>query len=354
MTYGNYPDLSSVRKILVIKMRHHGDVLLTSPVFSILQRAVPHATIDAFLYQETLPLLEGHPAISHFFLYDRKWKTKNLWHKYRQEAALLWKIRSASYDLVLNLTEGDRGGIAALVSGARYRIGQEPASRSYTHTVKMGPHPRHTIEKQLDFLRCAGIFPTQEERELFLHIPTAVHQKIQTLLSFPYIVIHPASRWRFKCLSTSQMGKIVKELHARGHEIVFSAGPDPIECAMVDEIIALNPLIPVHNLAGKLSIKELCALIANAQALLCVDSLPLHIASTTKTPVVALFGPTSELNWGPWRHPQARVITANLPCRPCYKDGCGGSKMSDCLFSLSPSAIVEAMDAICPSTSAVF
>lgn len=354
MTYGNYPDLSHVRKILVIKMRHHGDVLLTSPFFSALQRAAPHATIDAFLYQETLPLLQGHPAISHFFLYDRKWKKGGFWNKYRQEISLLWQIRKASYDLVFNLTEGDRGGITARISGARYRVGLEGSSLFYTHQVKMGPHPRHTIEKQLDFLRCAGIFPSQEERELFLHIPTAAHQKIHSLVQGPYVVIHPASRWRFKCLSVSQMGDVVKQLDARGYQIVFSSGPDPMECKMVDEIIAVNPHIPVRNLAGKLSIKELGALIANAQALVCVDSLPLHIASTTKTPVVALFGPTSEKNWGPWRHPKARVITADFPCRPCYKDGCGGSKMSDCLFSLSPAAIVEAVETICPSTSAVF
>ena len=74
MTYGNYPDLSLVKRVLVIKMRHHGDVLLTSPLFTQLKKAIPHAEIDAFIYKDTLPMLEGHPAISDYLLYDKGWK----------------------------------------------------------------------------------------------------------------------------------------------------------------------------------------------------------------------------------------------------------------------------------------
>src|SRR5207248_7165806 len=57
-------DLSRVRRALVIKLRHHGDVLMASPVFTVLKRAASHAEIDALVYRETAPMLERHPAIS--------------------------------------------------------------------------------------------------------------------------------------------------------------------------------------------------------------------------------------------------------------------------------------------------
>ena len=57
-------DPAGVRRALVIKLRHHGDVLLASPVFSVLKRAAPHAEIDALVYPETAPMLAGHPAIA--------------------------------------------------------------------------------------------------------------------------------------------------------------------------------------------------------------------------------------------------------------------------------------------------
>ena len=114
------------KKILVAKLRHHGDVLLSSPVFSVLKGLYPDAEIDAYIYGETLPMLEGHPAISDFLLYDKGWKKLPVWKRFLKEMSLLRKIRKKKYDLVINLTEGDRGAIAAKVSKAPWAVGFDP------------------------------------------------------------------------------------------------------------------------------------------------------------------------------------------------------------------------------------
>lgn len=168
----------------------------------------------------------------------------------------------------------------------------------------------------------------------------------EEILPGQYILIHPVSRWKFKCLSTKQIAQTILALRKQGLKVVISAGPDPEEIAMVKEILSLVPDSGVLNCAGKLTLKELCALIEMSRALICVDSVPLHIASATKTPVVVMFGPTSEQNWGPWMHSRAKVVAQVFSCRPCYKDGCGGSKMSDCLFSMPISAILSALDEV--------
>ena len=54
--------LSEIRRALVTKLRHHGDVLLTSPVFTTLKRLAPQIEIDALVYRDTLPMLANHPA----------------------------------------------------------------------------------------------------------------------------------------------------------------------------------------------------------------------------------------------------------------------------------------------------
>ena len=46
-------DFTKLRRVLVVKLRHHGDVLLTSPVFSVLKNHYPHLEVDALVYQET-------------------------------------------------------------------------------------------------------------------------------------------------------------------------------------------------------------------------------------------------------------------------------------------------------------
>lgn len=359
MKYGNYPDLTDVKRVLVIKLRHHGDVLLTAPIFSNLQAALPQAEIDAMVYKDTVPMLEGHPAINQFLTYDRGWKKLSFFKRVFQEFSLLRRIRKEKYDLVINLTEGDRGAIAALVSGAKIKVGFDPEGKGfkgkqkiYTHRVKNCKTPRHTVEKNLDAIRRIGIFPTPEERDVFFAIPSESKKRVREILEESgispqgYFLLHPVSRWKFKCWPSSLVAELIKELHQRGEKIVMTASPDASELQMVDEILKLAPDVPVLNLGGKTSLKDLGALIEMSRCLICVDSVPLHMSSALKSPTVVLFGPTSEINWGPWQNPHAQVVVQNLPCRPCFKDGCGGSKMSDCLFTLPVERVLKAIDVL--------
>lgn len=336
MVYGDYPSLDGVKKILVIKLRHLGDVLLTSPVFSALKKVLPEAQIDAYIYEESVPMLEGHPAIHQFICADRSRKLGREW-------ALWNKIRKEKYDLVINLTEGDRGIIAALISGAPIRVGFRPKGwwqkKVLTHTAKDCPTPRHTVERNLDAIRRIGIFP--EERELFLDVPLKAVASMQERVGrAPFILIHPTSRWRFKCWPMEKVRELSEMLLDQGKRLVFTSGPDPIEKEMLAE--ATRDL-PVMNLAGQVSLKELAALIQMSEQMVCVDSVPLHMASALKKAVVVLFGPSSDIAWGPWKNPKAQVLRQEMSCRPCGQDGCGGSKRSDCLTTLSVSRVFKAL-----------
>ena len=79
--------LPEIRRALVTKLRHHGDVLLTSPVFSTLERAAPHVEIDALVYRETAPMLANHPAIAQIHAIDRDWKQQGLRTQIAEEGA---------------------------------------------------------------------------------------------------------------------------------------------------------------------------------------------------------------------------------------------------------------------------
>jgi heptosyltransferase III len=340
----SYPDLNGVKKILVVKLRHHGDVLLSSPIFSILKTVMPAASISAYIYRDALPMLEGHPSIDRFHLYDRSWKKCSFWQRLQKEIGMLRQIRKEGYDLVINLTEGDRGVLAAVVSGAKLRVGFDPEGsgmlgkeQMLTHIVKHCPNPRHTVEKNLDALRRIGIFPAWEDRELLFSVPEEERKKTP---DGRYIVIHPVSRWMFKCPPPTFFIELARNLLKKGERIVLSSSPDPIEMAFCKKI--LDRVDGLIDYSGKTTLKGLGALIEKADALISVDSVSAHLASALKTPVVVIFGPTSELNWGPWRHPLAKIVTQDVPCRPCFRDGCGGSRVSDCLQTLPVEKVLEA------------
>jgi len=162
----------------------------------------------------------------------------------------------------------------------------------------------------------------------------------QGLQSKGFIHIHPTSRWLFKCWAEDKMTALMQALQAQGYKLVVSSAPDERELAMLERI--LHPLSqPVVNLGGKLSLKQLAALTAQARLFIGVDSAPMHIAAAMQTPVLALFGPSGDKEWGPWMVPH-RLITSDHPCRPCGQDGCGGGKISECLTTLPVERVLAA------------
>lgn len=341
--YGDYPSLDGIKKILVIKLRQIGDVLLTTPVFHTLKKRFPNASIDAYVYRDSTPVLDHHPDIQDLLVYDQRGKKKAFLTRIKEELSLLKKIRKKRYDLVINLTEGDRGAIAARASKARLRIGFPPKGRwqksLYTHMVKQCPSPRHSVEKNLDALRRIGISPDEDSKNPALFFPEEAKTWAEGF-GKSFILIHPASRWRFKCLPSKTIRTVCEMLIESKEKILLTSGPDEWEILMNKRIGEGLDLI---DLSGKTSIHQLAALIQNCKAMLSVDSLPFHIANALGVHIVAAFGPTSDIAWGPWKNPKAHVVTQNYPCRPCYMDGCGGSKISDCLQTIDPKVLVDAL-----------
>src|SRR5512133_3590817 len=103
----------SIRRALVTKLRHHGDVLLASPVFTTLARIAPRAEVDALVYRETQPMLANHPAIARIHTIDRDWKRQGVLRQLGAERKLLAALRERRYDLLVHLTEHPRGATLA-------------------------------------------------------------------------------------------------------------------------------------------------------------------------------------------------------------------------------------------------
>ena len=334
---------ASVRNVLVTKLRHHGDVLLASPVFQVLANRMPHAQVDALVYADTRDMLAGHPAIARTFTVDRAWKRAGLAVQARHEGALLRSLQERRYQLVVHLTEHWRG--AWLVQALRPRWSVAPAREgrfwrwSFSHHYKLPrATPRHTVELNLDSLRRLGIYPEEHEKSLVMRPGDEAEAKVAGLLgeaglgAGSFVHVHPTSRWLFKAWTDAANAELLRRLARDGHRIVLTAAPDPREKAIVGRILE-EARVPVTDLSGQLSLRELAAVAARARLFVGVDSAPMHIAAAVGTPVVALFGPSGEREWGPWRVPH-RVVTSDHPCRPCGNDGCGGGKVSECLTRL--------------------
>jgi len=332
--------LGECGRALVIKLRHHGDVLLAAPVLSALKaRGVE---VDALVYEDTAPMLQGHPSLSRLHLVGRKWRAEGSLSRLWKERRLFGELKDRRYGLVVHLSEQPRGAWLARTLGARYSVAPKMPdrgafwARSFTHLFPIAPR-RHMVEVNLDALRRIGVQPDAAERKVDFVPGAEADKKVQALVDGAFIHVHPASRWRFKCWPAQKNAELVDRLAADGHRVVISAAPDPDEIALIDEILGMAKSKPL-NLAGRLSIKELGALAGRAALFVGVDSMPMHLAAAMGTPTVALFGPSGESEWGPWNVAH-RVVHSAHSCRPCGLDGCGGGKVSDCLTVLSVDAV---------------
>ncbi len=301
----------SPKNILLIKLRHHGDMLLTTPAINALRQRYPQANIDVLLYKETRPMLEAHPAIRQLHVIDRSWKKQGSWRKFQHEMALLSAVRKCHYDVVINLADQWRSAIITAFSGAPVRIGfafnkRDNALWRYCHNqlVSTANHRNlHTVEQNMVALAPLGI--DMAGAKASMHFSAADQQKVQAALAqqqvpTPFIVVQPTSRWQFKCWEDEKVAQMIDALAAEGRNIVLTAAPDKKELAMIANIQSLCRSPQVISLAGQFSLPQLAALIDAAQLFIGVDSAPMHMAAALDTPCLALFGPTKLQQWRPW------------------------------------------------------
>jgi heptosyltransferase-3 len=197
------------------------------------------------------------------------------------------------------------------------------------------------VEVNLDALRRIGLQPAPGERKVAFVPGAAAERRARELVGEqPFVQLHPASRWRFKCWPAEKNAELVDRLAAEGMRVVVTAAPDAEELNFIKSI-SERAKSPFLDLAGKLSIKELGAIAGRAKLFVGVDSMPMHLAAAMGTPTVALFGPSGEAEWGPW-DVSHRVVASAFTCRPCGLDGCGGGKVSDCLVRLPVDSVHRA------------
>lgn len=298
-------------RILVIKLRHHGDMLLTTPVINSLRQRWPDAQIDVLLYEETRDMLSAHPAIATIYGINRKWKQLGTFKHLQKEWQLLRTLRAQKYHLVINLADQWRSAIVTKFTGAPVRLGFAFNKRNnifwrmcHTSLASVANHKtQHTVEQNLSILSALQI-------DTLPHVTMSYREddweKSKQCLdakgvSRNYIVIQPTSRWFFKCWDESKMAQVITALQQEGRTIVLTSGPDKKERAMIESILAASPQTGVVSLAGELTLPQLASVIDHACLFIGVDSVPMHMAAALQTPCVALFGPSKLTFWSPWQ-----------------------------------------------------
>jgi heptosyltransferase-3 len=296
--------------ILVVKFRHIGDVLLCTALLRNLRLAYADARIVVAINDDCADILKGNEDIDEVIAYPRKSIAGlSLPAKIALETRYAKRILSRRYDIVLNLTEGDRGAIYSLLTRAQKRVGLRGRNpllqRLGTYTVTLERmKDMHAVERDLSFLHPIGLKVREKRvRASFTREDAEYVERILEEYGVEdFVHIHPVSRWLFKCWDNEKFAKIVDYIYFEyGKKVVLSAAPDKKELEKIYDIVGKCESEPV-NLAGRLSLSKLSALISKAGLFIGVDTAPMHMAAAHDIPVIALFGPSNPVSWGPWEN----------------------------------------------------
>jgi len=323
-------------RILVVKLRYLGDVLLLSPVVRALGEAYPRATITALVNAGTQAMLEGNPHVDRILTVSRSLST---------QLSLVRALRGVRPDLAIDLTDGDRSALLTRLSGARRRLGFNDEGRwrgrLYTEVVRADSKRLHTVDYYLEPLRRLGIPIRSRTPELFLSESeeTAAADWLRTSgvdEDQPFVVIHPGARFWFKQWPLDRVAALADRIqHAEHLPVIILGGPTEAGDLAV---IRTAMRTPCRATEGRLPIRLVAAIIRRARLFIGNDNGPMHIATAVGTPVVALFGSSDPRVWGPWGDGH-RVIYKQVPCSPCAHTGCDQGEQN-CMRLISLDEVV--------------
>lgn len=308
--------LKAFRKILVIKLRYIGDVLITTPFIRALKGNLPHAEITVLVPFGAEPVLQGNPGLVEVIPYDKRQGMGG-------DLALIRRLRSRSFDASFDLTDADRSAWLGFFSGARYRFGFEGGGilrrrALYTHVIPAPPLRTHQVDRNLFMAESLGL--SVGDRSLCLYLSNAEIEMGKAVLheeglntARPYVIIHAAARTAFKSWPADRFAALADRLHTAGLQVVLTGSDkDRTMVRPVSEHMRTQAI----DLTGKTDLRLLAAVIKGAALFVGNDSGPMHIASAVGTPVVALFGPTDWESWYP-RGENDIFFSKEIDCRPC-------------------------------------
>jgi heptosyltransferase-3 len=308
--------------------------------------------VDIVCLPESAPIFKMHPRVRNVFVMPRHLtgliKAIAYFKFYKQ-------ISENSYDLLAHFSNDWRGALLQRLFPAPISVGRKTHRRgqfwhqSFDVLTEGLDDLRSIVEQDVDLLRAVDLYKLKKAPPYLVRPSSKQVQNIKTWLSQKSIssnkklvVIHAPSRWKFKELPIATWVRVIDVLKENKYEVVLCGSKDDL---LTNQAISASCIIkPV--ITNNFSLSDTAALYSLAHLVLTIDSMSTHLASATQTPVISIFGPSNEKNWGPWggKHRVIALTSENSPtfvCRPCGKDGCEGSKISQCLIQMEPDVIIN-------------
>jgi lipopolysaccharide heptosyltransferase II len=319
-------DKNQIKKILCIKPRGIGDIVLSTIILENLHGYFPDVKIDYLTEHFAVQALENNPLVNKVLSMKKK----------EFPLFVANRIRKEKYDMILDLWSNPRSAQITFLSGVRYRVGYNYRGRRYAYNILVNPESnnQHAAEDNLSFLNAIDV--PIKSKAIHYNVSNEDDEWAKDFIKDSFYVntyvigIVPSGGWPSKRCDASKWVEIGKKINNNFNvQFLILWGPGDEEDA---NFINQN-LSPDCVLAPETNVKQLSALINNCDLIIANDSGPMHIAGALEVPTLGIFGPTNPAAHRPYSENSDYVIKDDLHCIICNKLICPYNH--ECMLELS-------------------
>ena len=321
-----------INKILCIKPRGIGDVVLSTIVINNLKQHFQSATIDYLTEPFIKPTLQYNPNI---------YKVVTM-GKSEFPLKVAFRIKKEKYDMILDLWSNPRSAQITFLSGVKYRVGFAYRGRKYAYNIlaTSGRGRDHAAEHNLELLKaidvpviskCIQYFVSEEDDKFgkeFIKNNFSKGKKI--------VGIIPAGGWESKRCDAEKWVDICKAIADKYRSkflILWGPGDER------DSEFIMNNIPELAVLAPETTLQQMSGLIKNCHLVLANDSGPMHISAALGIPTLGIFGPTSPHGHRPYSPNSDYINKEDLFCLMCNKLVC--PYKHECMLQLPVENVLE-------------
>jgi lipopolysaccharide heptosyltransferase II len=333
------------KRILLIRLKGIGDVILSTPLFRALKKKFPSAQIDLVTRTLCEPIVRHNPHLSRVILYPEKPAS------FGEMARFVSRLRDEKYDWVIDLAAEPRSAWLTLFTGAPLRAGYAFRFRqwAFNHRIPKNKIRKYQADVNLDIIRALGVEDQGNQTEINLDQEDKAwaeqyfaQDEIKNLKY--HVGLNPTGTWSSKRWPATHWKELVGMINQElGVKPILLGGPD--EEGLINAIRVGSENLSLVKPPTTLS--QAAAFVARLDLLVGNDGTPQHLAQAFGTKSLTLCGPHWGMGWtkpGDMRH---RYLQYFLDCGPCDFNVCpfppkaepGSHFHQECLVKITPKVV---------------
>jgi len=321
-------ELTGKERFLVIRTDRVGDVILSTPVLESIKTRFPESHLVMMVSSYAADVVKGNPNLDDVIIDDHENRHKGI----KGFLMLLKEIRGSRFDAGVLLRPTFRLALLLFLAGIRYRVGTGYRFYQMLFNRKVYVHRkmnlRHEADYNLDLLKPLGIRPDKTVPRVYLSpeeesFARQVWRKFEITPEDTVVVIHPGSGNSALNLPEKRFAQVADQLVEELDAKIVLTGTKG-EKGLID-IISRNMQHEVVDLTGRTSLRQLAAVLENADVVVSNSTGPMHLAAAVETPTVAIFCPifaAGPIRWGPYGEGHEVVLPPVPVCFKCKPKSC--------------------------------